>query len=67
MTGYDQLYRTGRRPGPIQEDASWAHARHPFFVMADFGENARSKAQGKKEIAAVADRHRGPASDRRAL
>ena len=28
-------------------DASWAHARRPFFVLADIAENARRKAQGK--------------------
>ena len=31
-------------------DASWAHARRPFFAMADIEENARRKAAGKKEI-----------------
>ena len=28
-------------------DASWVHARRPFFVMADVAENARRTAQGK--------------------
>jgi transposase len=49
--GYNQLYLAGRRPGPIQEAACWAHARRPFFAMADIEENARRKAAGKKEIA----------------
>ena len=49
--GYRQLYLAGRRPGPIQEAACWAHARRPFFAMADIEENARRKAAGKKEIA----------------
>src|SRR2546421_8308210 len=49
--GYNQLYLAGRRPGPIQEAACWAHARRPFFAMADVEENARRKAAGKKEIA----------------
>ena len=49
--GYRQLYLAGRRPGPIQEIACWAHARRPFLAMADIEENARRKAAGKKEIA----------------
>jgi len=49
--GYKQLYVPGRTPGPILEAACWAHARRPFFAMADIEENARRKATGKKEIA----------------
>src|SRR5438045_9314722 len=49
--GYNQLYLAGRSPGPIQEAACWAHARRPFFAMADIEENAPRKAAGKKEIA----------------
>ena len=49
--GYNQLYLPGRKPGPIYEAACWAHARRPFFAMADIEENARRKASGKKEIA----------------
>ena len=48
--GYNQLYLAGRNPGPIREAACWVHARRPFFAMADIEENARRKAQGKKEI-----------------
>jgi transposase len=48
--GYNQLYLAGRDPGPIQEAACWVHARRPFFAMADLEENARRKAQGKKDI-----------------
>src|SRR6266436_2098297 len=48
--GYNQLYLAGRSPGPIQEAACWAHARRPFFAMADLEENTRRKAAGKKEI-----------------
>lgn len=46
-SGYNKLYETDRRPGPILEAACWAHARRPFFVMADLAETARRKAQGK--------------------
>ena len=48
--GYNKLYLPGRSPGPILEAACWAHARRPFFAMADIEENARRKAAGKKEI-----------------
>ena len=33
-TGYDALYAPGRKPGPIQEAACWAHARRPFYKEA---------------------------------
>lgn len=49
--GYTKLYESQRIPGPIREAACWVHARRPFFAMADFEENARRKATGKKEIA----------------
>ena len=49
--GYNKLYQPGRKPGPILEAACWAHARRPFFAMADIEENARRKASAKKEIA----------------
>jgi transposase len=46
-SGYNKLYEAGRKPGSIVEAACWAHARRPFFVLADIAENARRKAQGK--------------------
>src|SRR5476651_2432179 len=49
--GYRALYLPDRTPGPILEAGCWAHARRPFFAMADIEENARRKAAGKKEIA----------------
>ena len=45
--GYNKLYEADRQPGPIIEAACWAHARRPFFVLADLAANARRKAQGK--------------------
>jgi transposase len=48
--GYGKLYEAGRHPGPVLEAACWAHARRPFFAMADLEENARRKAAGKTEI-----------------
>jgi len=46
-SGYNKLYEPDRKPGPIREAACWAHARRPFFAMADLAENACRKAQGK--------------------
>ena len=45
--GYTQLYETERKPGPILEAACWAHARRPFFALADIDASARHKAEGK--------------------
>ncbi len=45
--GYAQLYEPTRTPGPIQEAACWAHARRPFFALADIAESARRKANDK--------------------
>src|SRR4051812_1319829 len=45
--GYNKLYEADRQPGPIVEATCWAHARRPFFVLADLVANARRKAQGK--------------------
>src|SRR5450756_2203512 len=46
-SGYNKLYEPDRKPGPILEAACWAHARRPFFAMADLAENALRKAQGQ--------------------
>src|SRR5678815_1700439 len=43
----NKLYEANRQPGPIIEATWWAHARRPFFVLADLAANARRKAQGK--------------------
>jgi transposase len=45
--GYNQLYEAGRKPGAILEAACWAHARRPFFALADIEASARRKAEGK--------------------
>src|SRR5882672_8934493 len=50
-SGYNKLYAADRTPGPILEAGCWAHARRPFFALADIEENARRKAAGKREIA----------------
>lgn len=48
--GYSQLYEPGRQPGRILEAACWAHARRPFFALADIEANARRKAEGKSPL-----------------
>ena len=45
--GYARLYDGARTPGPIVEAACWAHARRPFFALADIDAGARRKAEGK--------------------
>ncbi len=45
--GYNRLYTVDRTPGPILEAACWAHARRPFFALADIEASARRKAEGK--------------------
>ena len=45
--GYNKLYAADRKPGPILEAACWAHARRPFFALADIEASARRKAEGK--------------------
>jgi transposase len=46
-SGYNRLYEAGRTPGPILEAACWAHARRPFFALADIEASARRRAEGK--------------------
>src|SRR5947207_537210 len=46
--GYNKLYEADRKPAPILEAACWAHARRPFFIMADVAANARRAAQGQR-------------------
>jgi len=46
-SGYNKLYEADRKPGPILEAACWAHARRPFFALADVEASARRKAEGK--------------------
>jgi transposase len=45
--GYKELYAADRKTGPILEAACWAHARRPFFALADIEASARRKAEGK--------------------
>jgi transposase len=50
FSGYNKLYEMDRKPGPIVAAGCWAHARRPFFVLADIAANARRKAQGKTTV-----------------
>lgn len=45
--GYNRLYTLDRKPGLILEAACWAHARRPFFALADIEASARRKAETK--------------------
>ena len=46
-SGYGKLYDPARMPGPILEAACWAHARRPFFKLADVEQSARRRARGE--------------------
>jgi hypothetical protein len=46
-SGYNRLYENDRNPGLILEAACWAHARRPFFALADIEASVRRKAEGK--------------------
>jgi transposase len=46
-SGYNKLYAAERTPGPILEAGCWAHARRPFFALADVEASARRKTEGK--------------------
>ena len=48
--GYTKLYNADRKPGLILEAACWAHARRPFFALADIEASARRKAEGKAPL-----------------
>ncbi len=46
-SGYNKLYAVERTPGLILEAGCWAHARRPFFELADIEASARRRAAGK--------------------
>jgi transposase len=48
--GYNRLYAVDRKPGLILEADCWAHARRPFFALADIEASARRKAEGKVPV-----------------
>ena len=46
--GYNELYATGRQPGPVLEAGCFAHARRKFFELADVEGAARRKSRGER-------------------
>lgn len=46
-SGYGQLYKPDRRPGPITECLCWSHSRRKLFELADIAAAARRKSTGK--------------------
>lgn len=51
--GYNQLYDTTRKPGPVASALCWSHARRKFFELADVQTNIR-KGKSAKEISPIA-------------
>jgi transposase len=47
-SGYGELYREGRDPGPVLEAGCFAHARRKFFELADVVSSARKKSRGQR-------------------
>jgi transposase len=47
-SGYNELYREGRDPGPVLEAGCFAHARRKFFELADVVSLARKKSRGQR-------------------
>ena len=41
--GFNSLYASGRKPGPITEAACWAHGRRKLFELADIASKARDQ------------------------
>ncbi len=46
--GYNELFKPGRKPGPLTRALCWAHARRYFFELADIA--ALTKRRGKKRV-----------------
>jgi hypothetical protein len=51
--GYNDLYRDGRDPGPVESALCWSHARRKFFELADIKGNVR-KGKPAHDISPVA-------------
>jgi transposase len=65
--GYDELYRAGRKPGPVTEAACWAHFRRKVFELAEVA-RAPLAAEAVQYIDRVFEAERAvngcPAADR---
>ncbi|TDH56844.1 IS66 family transposase [Dankookia rubra] len=55
--GYNALYETGRKPGPISEAACWAHGRRKLFKLAEV-DRAPLAAEAVRRIDAIFDAER---------
>jgi len=51
--GYNDLYRTDRRPGPVTSALCWSHARRKFFELGDIAGNVR-KGKPAHDISPIA-------------
>ena len=55
--GFNDLYRPGRRPGPITEAACWAHGRRKLFTLAEIA-RAPLAIEAVRRIDAIFDAER---------
>ena len=67
MAGYNKLYAADRKPGPILEAACWAHARRPFFALADIEASGAPQGRGQGAGADLAAGAGGRAAHRCAV
>ena len=51
--GFNRLYETDRRPGPITEAACWAHGRRHFYELAEPGSRKSTKMYSPIALQAV--------------
>jgi transposase len=52
-SGYNDLYRPNRQPGPVTSALCWSHARRKFFELADIAGNVR-KGKSAHDISPIA-------------
>ncbi len=52
-SGYNDLYRPDREPGPVTSALCWSHARRKFFELADIAGNVR-KGKPAHDISPIA-------------
>lgn len=52
-SGYNDLYRADRKPGPVISALCWAHARRKFFILADIAGKLR-KGKPAHDISPIA-------------
>jgi transposase len=68
--GFNELYHSARKPGPILEAGCWAHGRRKLFVLADVAK-APLAIEAVRRIDAIFDVERDinglPATQRQAL